>query len=167
MIRTEVRSTHGDSHLGHVFDDGPEDRGGLRYCINSASLRFIPATRWRRRATARIWTRSKTSAAEPVLFPARGNGRTLAAARTTHWPGESCPRCSSWHLSCACSFLARGAIDPSGHVEGNRRPEEKPDVRPKLREVRRSPAVGPRTGNGLASTAAIEGMRSGNVCEPE
>ena len=42
MIRTEVRSMHGDSHLGHVFDDGPEDRGGLRYCINSASLRFIP-----------------------------------------------------------------------------------------------------------------------------
>ena len=41
MVRTEVRSTHGDSHLGHVFDDGPADRGGLRYCINSASLRFI------------------------------------------------------------------------------------------------------------------------------
>jgi peptide-methionine (R)-S-oxide reductase len=41
MIRTEVRSTQGDSHLGHVFEDGPEDRGGLRYCINSASLRFI------------------------------------------------------------------------------------------------------------------------------
>lgn len=41
MVRTEVRSTHGDSHLGHVFTDGPEDRGGLRYCINSASLRFI------------------------------------------------------------------------------------------------------------------------------
>ena len=37
----EVRSTHGDSHLGHVFSDGPADRGGLRYCINSASLRFI------------------------------------------------------------------------------------------------------------------------------
>jgi peptide-methionine (R)-S-oxide reductase len=42
MVRTEVRSTHGDSHLGHVFPDGPADQGGLRYCINSASLRFIP-----------------------------------------------------------------------------------------------------------------------------
>ncbi|KPD12178.1 peptide-methionine (R)-S-oxide reductase MsrB [Phaeobacter sp. 11ANDIMAR09] len=42
MLRTEVRSTHGDSHLGHVFPDGPADQGGLRYCINSASLRFIP-----------------------------------------------------------------------------------------------------------------------------
>ncbi|MFE9868392.1 peptide-methionine (R)-S-oxide reductase MsrB [Streptomyces sp. NPDC005506] len=42
MVRVEVRSAHGDSHLGHLFPDGPSDKGGLRYCINSASLRFIP-----------------------------------------------------------------------------------------------------------------------------
>lgn len=42
MVRTEVRSKTADSHLGHVFPDGPKDKGGLRYCINGASLRFIP-----------------------------------------------------------------------------------------------------------------------------
>jgi len=67
MIRTEVRSTHGDSHLGHVFDDGPEELGGLRYCINSASLRFIPVAKLKESGYAEYLPLfEKKGAAEPA-----------------------------------------------------------------------------------------------------
>jgi peptide methionine sulfoxide reductase msrA/msrB len=74
MIRTEVRSRQGDSHLGHVFEDGPSDRGGLRYCINSASLRFIPASRLQAEgygAYARLFARAGAEGSEgPAVAPA-------------------------------------------------------------------------------------------------
>ncbi len=54
MERVEVRSRSGDSHLGNLFNDGPADKGGLRYCMNSASLRFVPLAKWRREGYAEV-----------------------------------------------------------------------------------------------------------------
>lgn len=67
MVRTEVRSRHGDSHLGHVFDDGPKAQGGLRFCINSASLRFIPVAKLEAEGYGRflpLFAKAKTETVE-------------------------------------------------------------------------------------------------------
>ncbi len=66
MVRTEVRSRYGNAHLGHVFDDGPKERGGLRYCINSASLRFIPLEKMKEEGYGKYIALLDSTAATPA-----------------------------------------------------------------------------------------------------
>ena len=148
MIRTEVRSTHGDSHLGHVFPDGPEDRGGLRYCINSASLRFIHRddmeaegygaylnqvedqrmTRGTRSARRRLLLGNAGSHSPPGRrdFDARWLYRRRRAERDVSQPRHTC-RSDRDHLrsredqlsqSCWNSF-SRFTIQPRSNRQGN------------------------------------------------
>jgi methionine-R-sulfoxide reductase len=77
MTRTEVRSPLANSHLGHVFDDGPSDKGGLRYCINSASLRFIPIDKMEAAGYgAQLAPFIKAGLCKPKAAPAQTNSPT-------------------------------------------------------------------------------------------
>jgi len=88
LPRTEVRSAHGGSHLGHLFHDGPREAGGLRYCINSAALRFIPSSRsatWNAKATAPTASSSNRQTTLTVHHDDReGNPRRRPPRRVKH-----------------------------------------------------------------------------------
>ena len=97
MKRTEVRSSGADSHLGHVFDDGPVEAGGLRYCMNSAAMRFVPASELEAAGLRRSTARCSTTTRMPPRHPRRRthHDRTPAPSPRSRAPRPPCSRAAA------------------------------------------------------------------------